>query len=102
MAGSYVKICKNGLIPAKLLNNAIKCLQVQGVLHISWFCKLMVLCAYTNSISVYLDAAKGLMGIWSYDLERDLLSNSFVVLGSGGRLMVCFFMVNYDFVFCWL
>ena len=43
MAGTYVKVCRNGLIPAKLLVDSLRHLKKSGLLSILWFCKLKVL-----------------------------------------------------------
>ena len=46
MAQSYVKVCKNGLIPAKLHVDALRFLKKEGLLSSLWSYELMVLWAY--------------------------------------------------------
>jgi hypothetical protein len=43
MACSYVKVCSNGLLPTKLLVDALRFLKKSGLLSILLFCKLKLL-----------------------------------------------------------
>ncbi len=43
IASSYVKVCKNGLLPTKLLVDALRFLSKSGLLNILLFCKLKLL-----------------------------------------------------------
>ena len=46
MAGSYLKVCPNGLLPTSKLVDAMKFLKKAGLLNISLFCKLELLWSY--------------------------------------------------------
>jgi len=46
MACSYLKVCSNGLLPTKLLVDALRFLKKSGLLNILLFCKLKLLWSY--------------------------------------------------------
>jgi len=43
MACSYLKVCSNGLLPTRLLVDALRFLKKSGLLNILLFCKLKLL-----------------------------------------------------------
>lgn len=70
MACSYLKVCSNGLIPTRLLVDALRFLKKSGLLNILLFCKLKLLWSY-GIISFWyvywiVDLSYGLP--WSYVL----------------------------------
>jgi hypothetical protein len=95
MACCYLKVCKNGLIPAKLLVDALRFLKKSGLLSILWPCKLKVLWAY------------GFLGFW-YVCWLVEWSYGLMVLCSGGRYIkqqfgsLMFWWQAYGLTFWWL